>query len=115
MSVSGARRAPYQGAGPRRNACQWLCCTLVGSLSCQSLSHAPGRDPSLPVKRNTPKTQGDCAIPGNGRGPLQKGAAVGGACALGAASGEREKLRQGPRVVPRCSCAFRAERSKRKS
>lgn len=48
-------------------------------------------------------------------GPCRKEAAVGGACALGAASGEKEKLRQGPRVVLHCSCAFRAERTKRKS
>lgn len=45
----------------------------VGWLpSCQSLSHAPGRDPSLPMKRNTRKTQGECAVPGNGRGPCRK-------------------------------------------
>lgn len=119
MPVSRGQRTHRAGslpqAGLQGDAFQWLCCMLVGSLSCQSLSHAPGRDPSLPVKRNTRKTQRECAVPGNGRGPLQKEAAVGGACALGAASGEREKLRQGPQAALHCSCAFRAERSKRKS
>lgn len=72
LSAEGTEsRLPATGQAPG-HAFQRLSCTLVGSLSCQSLGHAPGQDPSLPVKRNTPKTQGECAVPGNGRGPCSR-------------------------------------------
>lgn len=66
LSAEGTEsRLPATGQAPG-HAFQRLCCTLVGSLSCQSPSHASGQGPSLPAKRNTPKTQGECAVPGNG-------------------------------------------------